>query len=66
MKQSAADAWKDLAFGMFIHYGLYSIPAGVWKGKRITRGYSEQILSHGYLPQGGLRGAAGAVHCPPL
>ncbi|MBI9094068.1 MAG: alpha-L-fucosidase [Sphaerochaeta sp.] len=44
--------WQELKFGMFIHFGLYSLAAGVWKGKKITRGYSEQILSHGYLPQG--------------
>ncbi len=43
--------WQELKFGMFIHFGLYSLAAGVWKGKKITRGYSEQILSHGYLPQ---------------
>lgn len=44
--------WQKLKFGMFIHFGLYSLLGGVWKGKKITRGYSEQILSHGYLPQG--------------
>lgn len=25
--------WQDAKFGMFIHWGLYSIPAGVWSGK---------------------------------
>ncbi|MDO4790450.1 MAG: alpha-L-fucosidase [Porphyromonas sp.] len=39
--------WKDDAFSMFIHYGLYSIPAGVWDGEKVERGYSEQILSFG-------------------
>lgn len=39
--------WKDDAFSMFIHYGLYSIPGGVWDGKPVTRGYSEQILAFG-------------------
>jgi alpha-L-fucosidase len=30
------EAWfKDVKFGMFIHWGLYSIPAGIWKGKKI-------------------------------
>lgn len=38
--------WKERHFGMFIHYGLYSIPGGVWKGEKIANGYSEQILSH--------------------
>ncbi len=44
--------WQELKFGMFIHFGLYSLAGGVWKGEKITRGYSEQILSHGYLSQG--------------
>ena len=25
--------WKEARFGMFIHWGLYSVPAGVWNGK---------------------------------
>jgi alpha-L-fucosidase len=25
--------WKEARFGLFIHWGLYSIPAGEWKGK---------------------------------
>src|SRR5450432_4709881 len=38
--------WQDRKFGMFIHWGLYAIPAGVWNGRRIANGYSEQIQSH--------------------
>lgn len=26
--------WRDARFGMFIHWGVYSVPAGVYKGKR--------------------------------
>lgn len=47
---STVQAWKDRKFGMFIHFGLYSVPAGVWKGKRVDNGYSEQILANGALP----------------
>ena len=25
--------WREARFGMFIHWGLYSIPAGEWKGR---------------------------------
>ena len=25
--------WREAKFGMFIHWGVYSIPAGIWKGK---------------------------------
>ncbi|MBS3943976.1 MAG: alpha-L-fucosidase, partial [Melioribacter sp.] len=24
--------WRDARFGLFIHWGLYSIPAGEWNG----------------------------------
>ncbi|WP_051209712.1 alpha-L-fucosidase [Gelidibacter mesophilus] len=39
------DNWDDHKFSMFIHWGIYSIPAGVWNGQEIT-GYSEQIKGH--------------------
>ena len=25
--------WRDARFGLFIHWGLYSIPAGEWNGE---------------------------------
>ena len=25
--------WRDARFGLFIHWGLYAIPAGEWNGK---------------------------------
>lgn len=37
--------WLDRKFSMFIHFGLYSVYGGVYEGKPITRGYSEQIQS---------------------
>lgn len=37
--------WENQKFSMFIHWGLYSLPAGVWEGQQIT-GYSEQIKGH--------------------
>lgn len=27
--------WREARFGMFIHWGLYSIPAGTWNGQQI-------------------------------
>lgn len=35
--------WRDARFGMFIHWGLYSLPAGEWKGK-LVNGYSEHLM----------------------
>ena len=25
--------WREAKFGMFIHWGVYSVPAGEWDGK---------------------------------
>jgi len=27
--------WREAKFGMFIHWGLYAVPAGEWNGKKI-------------------------------
>jgi alpha-L-fucosidase len=29
------DWWREAKFGMFIHWGLYAVPAGEWQGKKI-------------------------------
>ena len=34
-KQATKEWFKDAKFGMFIHWGLYAIPGGIWKGKKI-------------------------------
>ena len=49
--QQTIREWQGRKFGMFIHWGLYSIPGGVWDGKKITNGYSEQIMSHAPVPK---------------
>jgi alpha-L-fucosidase len=41
------DRWHSDKYSMFIHFGLYSWYGGVWDGKPVTSGYSEQIQSHG-------------------
>ncbi len=43
------DWWKEAKFGMFIHWGLYSIPAGEWNGKR-THNIAEWILMDLQIP----------------
>ncbi|NQV33226.1 MAG: alpha-L-fucosidase [Phycisphaeraceae bacterium] len=25
--------WRDAKYGMFIHWGIYAVPAGIWEGK---------------------------------
>jgi alpha-L-fucosidase len=41
--------WRDARFGMFIHWGLYAVPAGTWDGKQIG-GIGEWIMNHGKIP----------------
>jgi alpha-L-fucosidase len=41
--------WREARFGMFIHWGLYALPAGQWKGERIP-GLGEWIMWHAKIP----------------
>ncbi|MDE2852904.1 MAG: alpha-L-fucosidase [Chloroflexota bacterium] len=43
------DWWRAAKFGMFIHWGVYSIPAGVWKGEQIP-GIGEWIMLRAEIP----------------
>jgi alpha-L-fucosidase len=41
--------WREARFGMFIHWGLYSIPAGTWNGQQIP-GIGEWIMNNASIP----------------
>ena len=41
--------WREARFGMFIHWGVYSVPAGMYKGKEIG-GIGEWIMNSGKIP----------------
>jgi len=41
--------WREARFGLFIHWGLYSIPAGEWNGKQIP-GIGEWIMGNIKIP----------------
>ena len=41
--------WRDARFGLFIHWGLYAIPAGEWKGQQIA-GIGEWIMKRAKIP----------------
>jgi len=63
--------WREARFGMFIHWGLYSIPAGVWKDKVHATGYSEWIMFGEKIPAKEYEKLAGRfkpreVRCPGL
>jgi alpha-L-fucosidase len=43
-------AWfREAKYGLFIHWGLYAIPAGEWKGKRVP-GIGEWIMNRARIP----------------
>lgn len=41
--------WRDSKFGMFIHWGVYSVPAGTYKDEQI-KGIGEWIMLRGKIP----------------
>jgi alpha-L-fucosidase len=41
--------WREARFGLFIHWGLYAIPAGVWKGAPVD-GIGEWIMHRARIP----------------
>src|ERR1044071_4177884 len=42
--------WRQARFGMFIHWGLYAVPAGEYNGKRSDR-IGEWIMEWGNIPR---------------
>jgi alpha-L-fucosidase len=43
------DWWRAAKFGMFIHWGLYASPAGVWRGAAVP-GIGEWIMLRARIP----------------
>jgi alpha-L-fucosidase len=41
--------WREAKFGMFIHWGVYAVPAGTYEGKQIG-GIGEWIMLRGKIP----------------
>jgi alpha-L-fucosidase len=41
--------WHEARFGMFIHWGVYAVPAGTYDGKQIG-GIGEWIMCQGKIP----------------
>ena len=41
--------WREARFGMFIHWGVYSVPAGSYQGKAVG-GIGEWIMFNGRIP----------------
>ena len=47
--QARLEWFREAKFGLFIHWGLYAIPAGYWKGVR-ARGIGEWIMQRQKIP----------------
>ncbi len=48
--QKARLAWfHEAKYGLFIHWGLYAVPAGTWKGQRVP-GLGEWIMNRARIP----------------
>lgn len=43
------DWWREARFGMFIHWGLYALPAGRWRGEAVA-GIGEWIMLRKRIP----------------
>jgi alpha-L-fucosidase len=41
--------WREARFGMFIHWGVYAVPAGTFRGQKINR-IGEWIMNRGKIP----------------
>jgi alpha-L-fucosidase len=48
-KDARMQWWREARFGMFIHWGLYSVPAGTWNGKQIPS-LGEWIMNNASIP----------------
>lgn len=41
--------YSEAKFGCFVHWGVYSVPAGIWNGK-MYKGYSEHLMRQAQIP----------------
>ncbi len=48
-KEKRMEWWHEARFGMFIHWGLYAVPAGEWKGEKVS-GIGEWIMERAKIP----------------
>jgi len=48
-KEKRLEWFRDAKYGLFIHWGLYAIPAGEWQGKR-SLGLGEWIMNRSTIP----------------
>ena len=42
--------WREARFGLFIHWGVYAVPAGVYKGEEVPSKFGEWIMYKAKIP----------------
>lgn len=52
------EQWQARKFGLFVHWGVYSVAGGVWQGRPID-GYNEQIMAQARIPVADYEALAG-------
>ncbi|TWU32516.1 alpha-L-fucosidase [Novipirellula artificiosorum] len=62
--------WRDARFGMFIHWGLYSVQGGEWKGKDYGKeqggASAEWLMNSANIPKEEYRATTGATTAPTM
>ena len=54
---SLIEDFVSYRFGMFIHFGIYSVAGGIWKGREQGRNrYAEWLKYQALWPDGGATG----------
>src|SRR5512132_743840 len=56
-REKRLEWYREAKYGLFIHWGLYAIPAGEWKGKR-SPGLVERIMNRSKIPVAEYEGLA--------
>jgi alpha-L-fucosidase len=56
-REKRLEWFREAKYGLFIHWGLYAIPAGEWKGKR-SLGLGEWIMNRSQIPVADYEGLA--------
>jgi alpha-L-fucosidase len=49
-REQRIEWWREARFGMFVHWGVYSLPGGEWKGKKVS-GYAEHLMRKEKIPR---------------
>ena len=63
--QQRLEWWTQARFGMFIHWGIYTVPAGEWNGQPV-RGLGEWIMNRGKIPVRDYEKLAAIVATAPI